>query len=57
MSVKEKAAKVRIRLDWTRLLGFDQAPAPDGGSDPALRRARLTRLGSKIGGKPGLKKI
>ncbi|HEY8155841.1 MAG TPA: hypothetical protein VII72_17050 [Myxococcota bacterium] len=57
--MKEISTKVRapIRLDWSRLLGFDQAPAPDSGSHPALRRIQLAKVGAKIGGKPGLKNI
>ncbi len=40
-------------LDWRRLLGFDQVINPDL---KAIRfPERLSRLGSRIGGKPGLK--
>ena len=58
-----KTAKVEVRsarrhsvpLDWSRLLGFDQAcpKAPADGS-PAPR-VRLARVGVKVGAKPGLK--
>ena len=46
----------KIKLDWSRLFGFDQAPRP-GGSDDATRLAnpRLTKLGAKVGGKLGAK--
>ena len=43
----------KVRLDWSRLLGFglaertDEKPAPAKLSDP-----RLAKLGAKIGGKP-----
>ncbi len=46
----------RIALDWSRLLGFDQAgrpveaPASEGLSDP-----RVAMLGAKVGGKRGSK--
>ena len=43
----------RVQLDWSRLLGFDQADAGAGGASD--RRLRLARVGTKIGGKPGLK--
>ncbi|MFO1060662.1 MAG: hypothetical protein U1E53_27275 [Dongiaceae bacterium] len=46
----------KIKLDWSRLLGFDQAPA-GAGSAPATRLndPRLAKLGAKFGGKPGLR--
>jgi hypothetical protein len=41
---------VKVKLDWSRLLGFDQA------ADERETTAKFgTRLGSKIGGKPGVK--
>ena len=39
------------RLDWNRMLGFEQV-ADDRG---ALRTSSETRLGPKVGPKPGLK--
>ena len=45
-----------IKLDWSQLLGFDQAPAPQIADDAASpRMVQLgTRLGSKVGEKlPG----
>ena len=53
--MQKKTAKVRVKLDWSRLLGFDQAPAPDCASDGARSRAQLANLGAKLGGKPGVK--
>jgi len=43
-----------IKLDWTQLLAFDQAPATEaaGGVAPA---ADPRRLGTKVGGKSGNK--
>jgi hypothetical protein len=46
----------KVKLDWSRLLGFDQAPPP--GADAGTVRAgnsRLVKLGSKIGTKKGLR--
>ncbi len=47
----------KVKLDWSRLLGFDQA-APIGG-ESALQIAdpRLVRLGAKFGGKTGLRTV
>lgn len=42
----------KVPLDWSRLLGFDQA-GPTRGSDAP--RVRLARVGVKVGAKPGLK--
>jgi hypothetical protein len=42
-------ASGRVKLDWTRLLGFDQAAERTG--DAA--RVRLARVGSKVGTKVG----
>ncbi len=42
----------QIRLDWTRLLGFDLAECVDGRALPAkLADPRLAKLGAKVGGK------
>ena len=42
-----------LRLDWSRLLGFDLAERVGGVSAPAkLADARLGKLGAKIGKKP-----
>ncbi len=46
----------KVRLDWSRLLGFDQAAAPATEAlVPALSEPRLARLGAKLGPKPGLR--
>lgn len=47
------ATKPVIRLDWARLLGFDQAtPQGPGKSTSAdLSDRRLAKLGAKVGGK------
>ncbi len=46
----------KIRLDWSRLLGFDQATRVEGQPDNALLTApTLTKLGGKVGGKVGAK--
>ncbi|HKX08001.1 MAG TPA: tail fiber domain-containing protein [Stellaceae bacterium] len=43
----------KVRLDWSRLLGFDLAEPADEKSAPAnLADARLAKLGAKVGGKP-----
>ncbi len=42
----------KIPLDWTRLLGFDQADPVAEKTGPAkLSDPRLARLGAKVGGK------
>jgi hypothetical protein len=46
----------KVKLDWSRLLGFDQAdPALCGLSNDKLRDPRLAKLGPKEGVKPGAK--
>jgi hypothetical protein len=51
----------KIKLDWSRLLGFDQATRIESPADNARPTARstLAKLGTKVGGKvgnkPGLK--
>ena len=46
----------KVKLDWSRLLGFDQA-VPPGGESAALQLAdpRLARVGAKFGGKSGVR--
>ncbi len=42
----------KVQLDWTRLLGFDQADCVAEKTEPAkLNDPRLAKLGAKIGGK------
>jgi hypothetical protein len=46
----------KVKLDWSRLLGFDQAdPASCSSSNDKLRDPRLAKLGPKEGVKPGAK--
>lgn len=50
-----KAAKPLIDLDWSRLLGFDQAMSShDAASETRLNDPRLVKLGAKVGNKPGM---
>ena len=46
----------KVRLDWSRLLGFDQAES--SGDEPGASRLndpRLVRLGAKVGVKKGIR--
>ncbi len=46
----------KIKLDWSKLLGFDQATRVEGQPDGArLTAPALTKLGAKVGGKVGAK--
>jgi len=49
----------KIELDWSRLLGFDQATRIEGPAVAARTTPTLAKLGAKVGGKvgnkPGLK--
>lgn len=45
----------QIKLDWSRLLGFDQAAAGPKDGPVQLADPRLVRLGAKLGNKPGLR--
>ena len=45
----------KVRLDWSRLLGFDQAPLVVDDAPVRLNDPRLARLGAKFGNKPGLR--
>ena len=49
----------KIKLDWSRLLGFDQATRIERQADAARPTAptlaKLAKLGSKVGGKVGTK--
>jgi hypothetical protein len=43
-----------IKLDWARLLGFDQAPrTSDDSAATRLQDPRLAKLGAKFGSKLG----
>ena len=47
-----ETAAPKVQLDWSRLLGFDQAePASDKPAPVRLGDPRLARLGAKIGTK------
>jgi hypothetical protein len=45
--------KKSVKLDWTRLLGFDQAPSIGGGTTPVTHE--FAKIGAKLGDKPGIK--
>jgi hypothetical protein len=54
MGSNEKSiAGSRVTLDWSRLLGFDQAERAACEGAPIARRARAGSLGKKLGVKPG----
>jgi hypothetical protein len=46
----------KVKLDWSRLLGFDQAP-PAGDDAGAARpgNSRLVKIGAKTGAKRGIR--
>jgi hypothetical protein len=44
----------KVKLDWSRLLGFDQAPPADIEA-VRLGNPRLVKIGSKFGQKAGLR--
>jgi hypothetical protein len=47
----------KVALDWSRLLGFDQATASgEPAAAPSLNDSRLAKLGAKFGGKRGEKR-
>ena len=51
-----ETAQPTVKLDWSRLLGFDQAART--GDDEAAKKLndpRLIKLGAKFGGKPGFR--
>ena len=48
-----KTTLPKVKLDWSRLLGFDQAaPSDDQRPAPRLSDPRLAKLGAKSGVKP-----
>jgi endosialidase-like protein len=52
------SATSKVRLDWSRLLGFDLAEAADERRAPArLADARLNKLGAKVGTKKDVSDI
>jgi len=45
-----------IKLDWSRLLGFDQAGRTGNDASAArLNAPRLAKLGAKVGNKEGIR--
>lgn len=44
-------AAPKLRLDWSRLLGFDLAEPMDEKAPAKLSDVRLTKLAAKVGGK------
>jgi hypothetical protein len=44
-----KTTKVRVQLDWSKLLAFSQVK--DGGKAGSLKMPAMTMFGPKIGGK------
>ena len=53
-----ETASPTVKLDWSRLLGFDQAVR--SGDDVAAKKLndpRLIKLGAKCGVKPGIRSV
>ena len=47
---------VKVKLDWTRLLGFDQADSTSANPETAkLQDQRFVKFGQKAGSKLGVK--
>ena len=46
---------VKVRLDWARLLGFDQADKPRAAATFKAEEPWQTKIGPKFGIKPGVK--
>ena len=47
-----KVTNKRVKLDWSRLFGFNQVPSAQSGHGTKQAQAILS---AKIGGKPGVK--
>ena len=48
----------QVKLDWARLLGFDQVePMRDDVDASRVDASRLVRLGAKFGSKTGLRTL
>ena len=46
----------KVKLEWSRLLGFDQAGSAGDEADAIrLNHPRLGKIGVKLGPKPGLR--
>jgi hypothetical protein len=54
-TVTKKISGGRVKIDRSRLLGFDQASEAPRAQDPKARPLRLAKVGAKVGGKPGVK--
>ncbi len=51
-----EARTPKVKLDWSRLLGFDAAgSAGEQGEATRLSNTRLGKIGVKLGPKPGLR--
>jgi hypothetical protein len=54
--MNEFAPPLKAKLDWSKLLGFDQATRSETEqSGLRLTDPRLAKLGGKVGNKPGLR--
>jgi len=54
--VASETAAPTVKLDWSRLLGFDQAVrSGDEAAATKLNDPRLIKLGAKFGCKPGIR--
>ena len=54
----EIATSLKSKLDWSKLLGFDQATRNE--SEQGAQRLtdpRMAKLGAKVGSKPGAKRV
>ena len=50
----EPASSLKSKLDWSKLLGFDQATRSESTAGAErLTDPRLAKLGGKVGNKPG----
>jgi hypothetical protein len=54
-AIAKPSKAARVTLDWSRMLGFDQAGRPACEGTPSARNARLASISTKVGGKPGTK--
>jgi hypothetical protein len=46
-----ETGKPAVKLDWSRLLGFDQATVQEEGRGTTAETRRLAKLGAKVGTK------
>jgi hypothetical protein len=53
----DRQTPTKVVLDWSKLLGFDQAVSTDGPpAEAGIDRPRQATLGAKFGTKPGLER-